>query len=58
MHSGIVNGYQLMCDAHIVIEQHSSLWAQKNPVAPSGDFMTLYFSESTLYTDMFFTYLP
>ena len=23
MHSGIVNGYQLLCDAHTVLEPHS-----------------------------------
>ena len=25
MHSGIVNGYQLLCDAHTVLEEHRGL---------------------------------
>jgi len=57
LHSGIVNGYQLLCDAHTVLEPHRETAAFFLFYSPSS-FSTFSFMFLSLIQFYFFSWVP
>ena len=57
MHSGSVNGYQLLCDAHTVLEKYRGILLQFYFNFSLLSFSALYFVFLSLYSNSAFSFL-